>query len=149
MCDVANTRRDTSMIKKILSSLSIKLPARDLKYTEAKGPLKSLFLKWSTLSKNLLDMCVGLLPSPLDITSEKVEHLICSELKSFKNLQKQTQDALPLNPKIRVGKWFIKWFKNTYWYFKLIFLLSFSKYNSQNERACQKPQIVESIEPVC
>ncbi len=129
--------------------MTIRLPARDLKYTEAKGPLKSLILKWLTLSKNLLDMYVGLLPSPLDITSEKVEFLICSELKSFKNLQKQTQDALPLNPKILVGERFKKRFKNTYWYFKLIFLLSFSKYNSQNERACQKSQIVESIGPVC
>ena len=79
------------MTEKILNSLNIKLPPRDLKYTEAKGPLKSLFINWLPLGKNLLDMVVDLLPSPLDITSDKVEHLICAKLKSFKHLPKQTQ----------------------------------------------------------
>ena len=92
MYDAVYTRRDPSMTEKILNSLNIKLPARDLNYTEAKGPLRSLFLQWLPLGKNLLDMCVDLLPSPLEITSEKVEHLICSKLKSFKHLPKQTQE---------------------------------------------------------
>ena len=90
--DALYTRRDTVMTEKILSSLNIKLPPRELKYTDAKGPLKSLFINWLPLGKNLLDMVVDLLPSPLEMTSERVEHLICSKLKSFKHLPQQTQD---------------------------------------------------------
>ena len=90
--DAVYTRRDTPMTEKILASLNIKLPTRDLKYTEAKGPLKALFVNWLPLGKNLLDMVVDLLPSPLEITSDKVEHLMCSKLKAFKNLPKKTQE---------------------------------------------------------
>jgi hypothetical protein len=32
-----------------------------------------------------------MLPSPLDMTNEKVEHLICSKMKPFSSLPKETQ----------------------------------------------------------
>jgi ribosome assembly protein 1 len=54
------------MIDKILTSLNIKILPRDLKSTEAKIPLQSLFNSWIPLSKALLDVVVEYLPSPLD-----------------------------------------------------------------------------------
>jgi ribosome assembly protein 1 len=66
--------------------------ARDLKYTDPKGPLQALFLSWLPIGRNLLDMIVDMLPSPLDMTNEKVEHLICSKMKPFNSLPKETRD---------------------------------------------------------
>jgi ribosome assembly protein 1 len=65
---------------------------RELKYTDPKSPLQNLFANWLPLGKNLLDMVVEVLPSPLDVTKEKVEHLMCSKLKVFKCLPKETQE---------------------------------------------------------
>ena len=80
------------MTEKIINSLNIKMSPRDLKYTDPKGPLQSLFTNWLPLGKNLLDMVVEVLPSPLDMTSDKVEHLMCSKMKIFKYLPKETQE---------------------------------------------------------
>lgn len=79
------------MTEKIINSLSIKIQPRELKYTEPKGPLQALFLKWLPIGRNLLDAIVDILPSPMEITNEKVEHLICSKMKPFNSLPKETQ----------------------------------------------------------
>ena len=41
--------------------------------------------------QNLIKMIIDILPSPLEMTSDKVEHLICHKAKHFKNLPKETQ----------------------------------------------------------
>jgi ribosome assembly protein 1 len=79
------------MTEKILTSLNIKLPARELKYTDVKGPLQALFLNWMPLGRNLLDMIVEMLPSPTQLGALKVEQLMCSKMKPFKSLPIQTQ----------------------------------------------------------
>jgi len=79
------------MIDKILTSLNIKILPRDLKSIEAKIPLQSLFNSWIPLSKALLDIVVEYLPSPLDLTNEKIEHLMCSRSNQFKLLPIDTQ----------------------------------------------------------
>jgi ribosome assembly protein 1 len=89
--DAFYTRRDQVMIDKILNSLNIKIPPRDLKYTDPKCPLNSLFTKWLPLSRNLLDMIVQVLPSPKDISNERVEQLMCNKLKPFRTFPKETQ----------------------------------------------------------
>ena len=80
------------MTEKILNTLNIKLQPRFLKYTDPKGPLQALFINWLPLGSNLLDMIVEKLPSPLELTNERVENLICSKIKSFKGLPQATQD---------------------------------------------------------
>lgn len=80
------------MTEKILTSLNLKMNPRDLKYTDPKGPIQALFFQWLPIGRNLLDMIVDVLPSPVDITSEKVEHLISSKIKPFNSLPKQTQN---------------------------------------------------------
>lgn len=86
------TRRDAIMTEKIIKSLGLTtLKPRDLKYTEARGPLQAMFTSWLPLGRNLLRMIIDILPSPLDMSAEKVEHLICHKLKHFKSLPKETQ----------------------------------------------------------
>ena len=80
------------MMEKILNSLNIKLTPRDLKFTEPKAPLQALFSNWLPLGKNLLDMIVEVLPSPLEMTDEKAQHLMCSKVKNFKSLCRETQE---------------------------------------------------------
>ena len=79
------------MIEKILNSLNIKMTPRELKYTEAKGPLQTLFGYWLPLGRNLMDVIVDILPNPSEMTSEKVEYLMCSKLTAFKSLPQDTQ----------------------------------------------------------
>lgn len=79
------------MTEKIVKSLNIKIQPRDLKYTDPKGPLQALFSNWLPLGKNLIAMIIDVLPSPLEMTGDKVEHLICNKAKHFKNLPKETQ----------------------------------------------------------
>jgi ribosome assembly protein 1 len=79
------------MMDKIIASLNVKILPRDLKSTEPKQALQSLFNNWIPLSKALLDVVVEYLPSPLDLTNDKVEHLMCSKLKQFKMLPVETQ----------------------------------------------------------
>jgi ribosome assembly protein 1 len=69
------------MTEKILKSLDIKLHSRYLKYTDPRGPLQSLFTAWMPLGKNLLEMIVEKLPSPLEITNEKIDNLLFSRSK--------------------------------------------------------------------
>ena len=86
---------------------------RDLKYTDPKGPLQSLFTNWLPLGKNLLDMVVEVLPSPLDMTSDKVEHLMCSKMKIFKYLPKETQElknGKPYLTDLKVKSSFLEFF---------------------------------------
>ena len=84
--------RDKIMIDKILTSLNIKILPRDLKSSDAKISLQSLFNSWIPLSKALFDVVVEYLPSPLDLTNEKVEHLMCSKSNQFKFLPLETQE---------------------------------------------------------
>ena len=79
------------MTEKIISSLNIKVAPRELKYGDPKGPLQAVLFNWLPLGRNLLDMIVEILPSPLEMSSDKVEHLICSSMKPFKTLPLETQ----------------------------------------------------------
>lgn len=78
------------MTEKIVKSLNISNRGLN-KYTDPKGPLQTLFHQWLPIGQNLLDMIVDMLPSPLQISSEKVEHLICSNIRHFNSLPKDTQ----------------------------------------------------------
>jgi ribosome assembly protein 1 len=79
------------MTEKIIKSLNIKMLPRDLKYTDPKGPLQALFMNWLPLGRNLIEMIIDILPSPLKITNDRVEHLISNKMKPFKLLPKETQ----------------------------------------------------------
>jgi ribosome assembly protein 1 len=79
------------MTEKILNSLGIKLQSKNLKYTDPRGPLQSLFSKWMPLGQNLLEMIVEKLPSPLEITKQKVDNLLISKYQ-YELIPKETQE---------------------------------------------------------
>jgi ribosome assembly protein 1 len=79
------------MTEKIVTSLGIKIPARDLKYSDSKAPLQSLFNLWIPLARSLLNMVVEYLPSPQNLAEEKVVNLICAKTRQFKTLPIETQ----------------------------------------------------------
>lgn len=78
------------MTEKIVKSLNLSVRGLN-KYTDPKGPLQTLFHQWLPIGQNLLEMIVEMLPSPLQISKDKVEHLICSNTKLFNNLPKETR----------------------------------------------------------
>lgn len=79
------------MTEKIITSLNIKVTPRELKYVDSRGPVQAVLFNWLPLGRNLLDMIIEILPSPLEITGDKVENLICSNMKPFKSLPLETQ----------------------------------------------------------
>lgn len=83
--------RDTVMTEKIISSLNIKIPPRDLKYSDPKAPLQSLFNLWIPLARSLLNMVVEYLPSPRNLADDKVLNLICAKTRQFRTLPTETQ----------------------------------------------------------
>lgn len=79
------------MMDKIIKSLGIKMLPRDMKFTDPKVPMQALLSNWLPLGRNLINMVIDILPSPLGIGEDKVEHLICHKLVNFKSLPPQTQ----------------------------------------------------------
>lgn len=83
--------RDKERVGKIVTSLDLKIPARDSRQSDTKIHLQAIFRQWLPLSKTVLQMIVEKLPSPLHMSSERVEKLMCSGLKTFDSLPEQTK----------------------------------------------------------
>lgn len=90
--DVVYIRKDSVLMDKILSSLNIKLSKRDLNSSDAKLKLQSIFHQWLPLSENVLNSVCKLLPSPKDLSDERIERLMCSNLTRFDSLPEKTQE---------------------------------------------------------
>nr|CAD7397519.1 unnamed protein product [Timema poppensis] len=89
--DAIVVRRDKEKLTKIVESLNIKLTARDLRHTDGKVQLQAVCSQWMPLARTVLDMICKKLPSPCEMTEEKVEKLICSSSERFDNLPSETQ----------------------------------------------------------
>ncbi|XP_058012282.1 elongation factor-like GTPase 1 isoform X2 [Ahaetulla prasina] len=88
----AVTKRDKEKIEKIISSLGLKIAARELRHTDPKVQLNAICSQWLPISDAVLSMVCDKLPSPLDITAERVEKLLCTGAKTFDSLPQETQD---------------------------------------------------------
>ncbi|XP_007436022.1 elongation factor-like GTPase 1 [Python bivittatus] len=88
----AVTKRDKEKIEKIISSLGLKIGARELRHTDPKVQLNAICSQWLPISDAVLSMVCDKLPSPLDITAERVEKLMCVGAKTFDSLPQETQD---------------------------------------------------------
>ncbi|XP_046400557.1 elongation factor-like GTPase 1 isoform X2 [Ischnura elegans] len=84
--DTVIIRKDKEKIPKIAESLGIKLSPRDLRHTDCKVQLQALFSQWLPLANAILDMVCEKLPSPLDLSDEKVDKLFCVPSTSLDNL---------------------------------------------------------------
>jgi translation elongation factor EF-G len=83
--------RDKERIEKIVQSLNLKISARDSRQNDSKAHLQAIFHQWLPLPKAVLEMVVEKLPSPLEISSERVEKLMCGGLRSFESLPDETK----------------------------------------------------------
>ncbi|XP_048338101.1 elongation factor-like GTPase 1 isoform X2 [Sphaerodactylus townsendi] len=88
----AVTKRDKEKIDKIVSSLGLKIGARESRHADPKVQLNAICSQWLPISEAVLSMVCNKLPSPLDITIERVEKLMSVGGKAFDSLPQETQD---------------------------------------------------------
>uniref|UniRef100_A0A8C5RK10 Tr-type G domain-containing protein n=1 Tax=Laticauda laticaudata TaxID=8630 RepID=A0A8C5RK10_LATLA len=88
----AVTKRDKEKIEKIISSLGLKIATRELHHTDPKVQLNAICSQWLPISDAVLSMVCDKLSSPLEITAERVEKLLCFGAKTFDSLPEETQE---------------------------------------------------------
>jgi len=79
-------------MEQIVQSLNLKISARDSRSNDPRVQLQGILGKWLPLSNVVLNMVVDKLPSPLEMDEERVEMLMCSGLRTFESLPKETKD---------------------------------------------------------
>ncbi|XP_078283410.1 elongation factor-like GTPase 1 isoform X2 [Rhinoraja longicauda] len=84
-------RRDKEKINKIVNSLGLSILPRDSRHTDPRVHLNAICHQWLPISQAVLAMVCNKLPSPLDITEERVEKLMCVRSRRFDSLPVQTQ----------------------------------------------------------
>ncbi|XP_010132057.1 PREDICTED: elongation factor Tu GTP-binding domain-containing protein 1 isoform X2 [Buceros rhinoceros silvestris] len=85
-------KRDKEKIEKIVTSLGLKIGARESRHTDPKVQLNAICSQWLPISDAVLSMVCNKLPSPLDITAERVEKLMCVGARTFDSLPPETQE---------------------------------------------------------
>lgn len=71
--------------------MNLKISARDSRHTNPRVHLFALCSQWLPLAKAVLDMVVSKLPSPLELTEERVEKLMCGAAQTFQSLPLKSQ----------------------------------------------------------
>ncbi|XP_012525616.1 elongation factor-like GTPase 1 [Monomorium pharaonis] len=83
-------RKDKDKLPTIAEKLNIKLTTRDLRHTDPKAQLQAVCTQWLPLAQNCLDMVCEKVPSPHNLTGEKIERLISGN-NDFSALPLETQ----------------------------------------------------------
>ena len=86
-----HTHRDKERIDKITSTLKLKISVRDSKNSDPRAHLLAICSQWLPLAQATLEMVVNKLPSPLDVSEERVEKLMCETAKTFDSFPPETQ----------------------------------------------------------
>ncbi|GIY80668.1 elongation factor-like GTPase 1 [Caerostris darwini] len=89
--DAVAVKRDNLMVDKIIKSLNLNIPARDINHKDPKVKLQAIFRQWLPLSDSVLEMVCNFVPSPLELSEEKVESLMCSSSLKFDILPEETR----------------------------------------------------------
>ena len=71
--------------------MGLKISARDSTHSDPLVHLSAIYNSWLPLSNAVLDMVVNLLPSPLDLTIDRVQQLICPVDIKFDTLPTHTR----------------------------------------------------------
>lgn len=74
-----------------MSSMKLKISARDSRHTDARVHLFAICSQWLPLASAVLSMVALHMPSPLQLSRERVEKLMCSSAKTFDSFPPQTQ----------------------------------------------------------
>ncbi|KAI8434259.1 hypothetical protein MSG28_012353 [Choristoneura fumiferana] len=85
-------RHEKEKVPVICEKLGIKLTTRDLRHTDSRIQLQSLMMQWLPLSQTVLNMVCSKLPSPKEISLDKVEKLMCTKIVDFESLHPKTQE---------------------------------------------------------
>ncbi|KAF8793749.1 Elongation factor-like GTPase 1 like protein [Argiope bruennichi] len=88
---VSHFAKDNVMVEKIIKSLNLKIPPRDANHKDPKVKLQAIFAQWLPLSDSVLEMVCNFVPSPLELSEEKVESLMCSSSLKFDALPQETR----------------------------------------------------------
>nr|XP_054756574.1 elongation factor-like GTPase 1 [Lytechinus pictus] len=89
--DTVIVRKDKEKMEKIVKSLGLKLAPRDLRHNDTRICLKAICTQWLPLSKAVLSMVCGKLPSPTNVNEERIEKLMCSSGQRFDSLHPESQ----------------------------------------------------------
>ncbi|XP_005381517.1 PREDICTED: elongation factor Tu GTP-binding domain-containing protein 1 isoform X1 [Chinchilla lanigera] len=84
-------KKDKEKIEKIVTSLGLKIGAREARHSDPKVQINAICSQWLPISHAVLSMVCQKLPSPLDIASERVEKLMCTGSQTFDSLPPETQ----------------------------------------------------------
>ncbi|XP_076444086.1 elongation factor-like GTPase 1 isoform X2 [Babylonia areolata] len=84
-------KRDKEMTEKIIKSLGLKVGPRDIRHNDSRVQLCAIMSQWLPLSDAVLSVVVSQLPSPLQMTEERVEKLLCSHNQHFRALPPTSQ----------------------------------------------------------
>uniref|UniRef100_T1DCE6 Ribosome assembly protein 1 n=1 Tax=Cupiennius salei TaxID=6928 RepID=T1DCE6_CUPSA len=89
--DAVLVQRDKALVEKIVNSLNLAISTRDANHRDPKVHLQAIFGQWLPLSKAVLEMVCTFVPSPLELSEEKIEGLMCSSALKFEVLPEQTR----------------------------------------------------------
>lgn len=80
-----------NQLSKMVQSLGINVSERQLKHPEPRMKLRSIMSQWLPLPDVVFPSVCKLIPSPLQLTSERVEHLMCSRLRKMESLPEESR----------------------------------------------------------
>lgn len=83
-------RKDKDKIPSIAEKLNIKLTTRDLRHTDPKAQLQAVCSQWLPLAQACINMVCEKVPTPHNLSSEKIERLISGNT-DFSLLPPETQ----------------------------------------------------------
>lgn len=89
--EVIAIRKDKEKIPSIAEKLGVKVTTRDLRQTDPKVHIQTIFSQWLPIERTLLEMVVRLCPHPGMISNEKATQLMCSLNQNFEALPQKTQ----------------------------------------------------------
>ncbi|KAK7912925.1 hypothetical protein WMY93_013136 [Mugilogobius chulae] len=89
--DAVVTKRDKEKVDKVVTSLGVKVLSRDSRHSDPKVLLSAICSQWLPVSQAVLSMVCEKLPSPLEVSAERVEKLMSVGPRRFDSLPEQTQ----------------------------------------------------------
>lgn len=89
--DTVCIRRDRVKMEKMCQVLDIQMTARDINHTDARHQIKLIMSRWLSLSNNVLKSVVEVVPNPRGLSERRVERLLSSNWRKFKQLPDETK----------------------------------------------------------
>ena len=89
--DCVVIQKDKIKLERIVSSLGLTVPARDLRSSDPRQQLTAVLSAWLPLAAAVLRVVAHHLPSPAALAPERAEKLICSKTREFSSLAEETR----------------------------------------------------------